>query len=122
MIGPGAKSKVSASTEPRLTADTDQVAVCRTVQNLPQTVEPRAVTRTVPRLLGVVPGDDAPQVRTDRRAFVRGPLLIAVSGHLRQATPDHGTRTRPDFLGGANVAARQPVSILPGDVEVLLRE
>src|SRR4051812_10991209 len=120
MTGPGAKSKVSTlAPNSRLTVDKAQVAVCRPVEDTPQPVEPRAVTRAVPGLLGVVPGDDAAQVRTDRRACVQVPLLIAVSGHLRQDAPEHGARARPDFLDGADIAARQPVSILPGDAEVL---
>ena len=62
-----------------------QVHVRRAVDDRPVPVEPRAVARAVPGLLGRVPLDDAAQVRADRRALVQRAVLVAVDGHLVQA-------------------------------------
>src|SRR3954454_21241405 len=84
--------------------DAAQVAVGRPVEDLPEPVEPRAVARAVPRLLRIVPGDDAAQVRTGSRSRVHGPLLVAVDRDPGKAPPEHGTRARTDFLGRSRVA------------------
>ena len=101
---------------------TDQITVCRSVQDSAQAVEAGAVAGTVPGLFGVVPMNDAAQMRADCRAIVADSALIAVNGRFRQAMPDDRARACFDLGRRIHVPAGQPVGVLPGDVETLFDE
>ena len=83
-----------------------EVAVRGPVEDTPVAVETGAVAGAVPRLLAVVPVDDAAEVRARRAERMRHALLVAVDRQLLQPAPHHRPGARRDLLHRADVAVR----------------
>src|SRR3569623_689257 len=67
-----------------------KVFVGRPVQQLAGRLEARAVTRTIPRMGGIVPPHQAAQMRAHRRKFVHRAVLVTIDRNFVQAGPHDG--------------------------------
>src|SRR5262245_61486402 len=63
--------------------------------------------RAVPRLLGVVPGENAAQVRANCRTTTDASVRFPVDRDLGQSIPDHRSGAQWDLLNRPHVPAAQ---------------
>src|ERR1043165_3009218 len=75
-----------------------EAGVRRSVQDLAERVEARAVAGAIPRLFAVIPVDDAAEMRADGRAFVQRAVGIAVDGHLLETVPHDAAGSRLELI------------------------
>src|SRR5690606_30587275 len=83
-------------------ASAGQILARGAVQDLAIPGEDRAVTGTVPRARGIVPGDDAALVRAFRRQLADAPVFVAEHRQLPAAALDDPAFTRRDLVDAAN--------------------
>src|SRR5687768_17119107 len=94
----------------------------RSIKDIAFAVEARSMARTIPRMLGGVPFDDATEVRADGRLFMQGPRVVTVDRHLGQAASKNRSGAGSDVLGRVHLVASQPLGILRGDIKLFLGE
>jgi hypothetical protein len=94
----------------------------RPVQHAPERIEPGTVTGAVPRTLGVVPGDDAPQVRAHGGVEMERSRLVPVRCHPLESVTDECAGTGRDLVVRIDVAPAQILGVLGDHVQVLFRE
>src|SRR5688500_1415004 len=82
-------------------------------------IEARAVTGTIPRFLGLVPVDNAVEVRADRGAGVNRSFLVPIDGDLSSPSPDDRAFTSRDLSVVIDVALREVILVLLRNVRVL---
>src|SRR5688572_3922853 len=88
------------------------------IEDLAISVEARAVARAIPGFLGMVPINDATEMRANRPALVPFASLITIDGNLFQTAADDCASSRSDRNLSGNVSAGGPIAILRRDVQV----
>src|ERR1039457_2439496 len=73
-----------------------QIRDGRAVEDFSKLIKTRTVTRTIPSLLGLIPGHYAAQVRANCGTFVQHPGCIAINRDFFQATTDNCTGAKGD--------------------------
>src|SRR5689334_11068766 len=96
--------------------------VRRSLHDLSQTIESRAMTGTVPGGRRGVPGDDAAKVRTHGREGMQPAVFVTVECQLGCAVANHRAAAGGNDGGVGDVSRRGPVEVLKRDVGVLANE
>jgi hypothetical protein len=73
-------------------------------------------------MLGVVPGDDAPQVRAHGGTEMEGSRLVPVRRHPLESVTDESAGPGRDLIVRIAVAPAQILGVLGDHVQVLFRE
>ena len=80
------------------------------------------MTRTIPTLLGRVPGDDTAEVRTDRLSLVKHAFIVAVGRDLGEAAPHDATFVTLELVSGTNLAAGKSIGIVRCHVQIFVQK
>src|SRR5450759_796853 len=104
----------------RLRANRRKPGYSRAVDDLAIRIESRSMARTIPCLLGAVPVNDTVQVGAYGRALVEVAALIAICGDLAATAAHHRSFARPNGGKISDIAGREVILVLFGDVHVFL--
>src|SRR2546423_204608 len=78
------------------------------------------MARAIPGFLGLVPTDDAVQMRADSRALMQRAAVIAIDGDFSPASTNDGSFAGFDRCNVVELAFREIILVLLGDIDVFL--